>query len=286
MKAAPLLLAAALSAALGVSAAQAQVMPLSFTCDANAREMATKELKEATASNAEQATELKAAEAAITAAAKLRADALAGQEVPPPYTGAAYWAKQAAQATSPELAELFNRVAKDQLTRFQTGIAYSRTHWATGLSDAALGYAHRIVSLDRCGVSEANTAWLKTQLKAHGWYAIDTFGKEADQAAFLLVQHADRDPAFQAEMLPQLEKLALEGKARPTSYAMLFDRVAVVQKRPQRYGTQGRCTGPGVWEAFESEDPANLDKRRATMSLPPSADFAKMASERGCKRPA
>lgn len=286
MKASPLLLAAVLAAGLGVSAAQAQVMPMSFTCDANARDVATKELKEATASNAEQATELKAAEAAIAAAAKLSEDALAGREVPQPYAGAAYWAKQAAQATSPELAELFNRVAKDQLTRFQTGVAYSRTHWATGLSDAALGYAYRIVSLDRCGVSEANTAWLKTQLKAHGWYTIDTYGKEADQAAFLLVQHADRDPAFQAEMLPQLEKLALDGKARPTSYATLFDRVAVVQKRPQRYGTQGRCTGPGVWEAFESEAPADLDKRRATMGLPPAADFAKMASERGCKRPA
>lgn len=286
MKASPLLLAAALSAlGLGATSARAQVTPLYFTCDAKAREVAMTKLKEETASDAEQAIELKAAEAAIAAAAKLNADALAGQEVPPPYSGAAYWAKLAAKATSPDLAELYRRVAKDQLIRFQSGIGMNRKFWAEGLSEPALSYAYRIIQLDGCGVDQANTAWLKEQVKAHGWYAIDTHGKEADQAAFLLVQHADRDPAFQIEILPQLEKLALEGKSRPANYALLFDRVAVAQKRPQRYGSQGRCNPEGVWTAFDTEDPATLDQRRATMGLQPQADYVALVSARACKRP-
>nr|WP_295106234.1 DUF6624 domain-containing protein [uncultured Caulobacter sp.] len=283
MKASPLLLAAAVTV-VGVSSAHAQMTALQYTCDADARERALKSLKEETASDVEQATELKAAEAAIAVAYKLNADALSGLEVPQPYSGAAYWAKLAAKAPSPELAELYTRAAKDQLTRFQVGIAIQRIHWAAGLSDAARGYAHRIIQLDGCGVDQANTAWLKERLKAHGWYTIDTYGKEADQAAFLLAQHADRDAAFQAEVLPQLEKLAQEGKARPTSYAMLYDRVAVAQKRLQRYGSQGRCNDQGVWTAFETEDPANLDQRRASMGLQPAADYAAVVGSRACKR--
>lgn len=285
MKASPLFLAAAAFASvIGVSSAHAQMTPLYFTCDANARDLAMKGLKEGTASDAEQATELKAAETAIAAAAKLNAEALAGLEVPQPYSGAAYWMRLAAKAPSPELAELYQRVAKDQLTRYQSGIAMQRTHWAAGLSDAARAYAYRIIQLDGCGVDQANTAWLKERVKAHGWYTIDTYGKEADQAAFLLAQHADRDAAFQAEVLPQLEKLAQEGKAKPSSYAMLYDRVAVAQKRPQRYGSQGRCNDQGVWTAFETEDPATLDQRRASMGLQPAADYAAMVSSRACKR--
>lgn len=285
MKASPLLFAAAAFASvMGVSSAHAQMTPLYFTCDAKARDLAMKDLKEATASDAEQATELKAAEAAIAAATKLNADALAGLEVPQPYSGAAYWMKLAAKTPSPELAELYQRVAKDQLTRYQSGIAMQRIHWAAGLSDAARAYAYRIIQLDGCGVDQANTPWLKERVKAHGWYTIDMYGKEADQAAFLLAQHADRDAAFQAEVLPQLEKLAQEGKAKPSSYAMLYDRVAVAQKRPQRYGSQGRCNDQGVWTAFETEDLANLDQRRASMGLQPAADYAAMVSSRACKR--
>ncbi|KQV57836.1 MULTISPECIES: DUF6624 domain-containing protein [unclassified Caulobacter] len=241
-------------------------------------------LKQASPSPEAQAADLAAANAAIAKATKLNEDALAGRDVPQPYSGVAHWSKLAGQATAPDTAELFRRVAKDQLARYQATIAMTRTHWAEGLSDPARRYAYKIVSLDGCGVDEANTAWFKIVLKTHGWFTIGKDGKDADTAAFLLVQHADRDPAFQAEVLPMLEKLALEGQARPANYALLFDRVAHAQKRPQRYGSQGRCNDTGVWEPFETEDPATLDQRRATMGLPPEADYAASISARACKR--
>lgn len=65
---------------------------------------------------------------------------------------------------------------------------------------------------------------------------------------------------------------------------MLYDRVAVSQKRPQRYGSQGRCNDQGAWTAFETEDPANLDQRRATMGLQPVAEYAAKVSSRACTR--
>lgn len=284
MKASPFAILAVAGAAslLNLSPAQAQDMSLWFSCEANARDRALSALQQASPDPRTQAADLAAAQAAIAKAEKLNQDALAGLEVPAPYSGAAHWARRAAQASSPEIADLLGRVAKDQLLRFQWTIAKGRTHWATGLSDAALGYAYRIVALNGCGVDDANTAWLKDRVAAHGWFTIKAYGQEADQAAFLLVQHADRAPAFQAEMLTQLEKLALEGQTRPLNYAMLFDRVAVAQKRPQRYGSQGRCAGPGAWTAFETEDLANLDQRRASMGLQPHADYVAGISSR-CK---
>ena len=32
--------------------------------------------------------------------------------------------------------------------------------------------------------------------------------------------------------------------------------------RKQRFGTQGRCTGPGRWKPRELEDPARVDQLR------------------------
>jgi hypothetical protein len=278
MKASPPRLTAALAAAFlcgAVSSAHAQI----FSCEVGAREVAMKVLKDTSPSFD---ADLAAANAAIAASAKLKEDALAGRDVPAPYIRAARFAKAAADATSPDAAELLQRAANDALGRSQFDIARTHTYWATGLSEPALGYAFRIVALDLCGADEANTAWLRARLKTHGWFTIPDYGKEADSAAFLIVQHADNDPAFQAEVLPLLEKLALEGKTQPINYAMLFDRVAIGERRPQRYGSQGTCTGPGVWTPFKTEDSADLDQRRATMGLKPLADYVAGISARAC----
>lgn len=118
-------------------------------------------------------------------------------------------------------------------------------------------------------VDRANTAELRELLKIYRWFTVSEFGKEGDGLAWLLVQHADHDVAFQQEVLAVLTELHEKGETRPSSYAYLWDRVAANTGRKQRYGTQGRCTGPGVWEPFEVEDPANLEKLRASVGLQP-----------------
>jgi hypothetical protein len=277
MKASSLRRVAALAAAFlcgNAPPAHAQI----FSCEVGARDVAMKVLK-ATSSSFD--ADLTAANAAIASAARLKADTLAGRDVPAPYGVASRYAKPALEATSPEVTELLRRAVSDQLLRFQPDIAFNHTLWAAGLSEPALGYAFRIVALDGCGADEANTAWLKARLKAHGWFAIPDYGNEADSAAFLIVQHADHDPTFQAEVLLQLEKLALEGKTRPPNFAMLYDRVAIGERRPQRYGSQGGCATSG-WTPFEIEDPANLDQRRVAMGLKPLADDVAGKTARYC----
>jgi hypothetical protein len=131
----------------------------------------------------------------------------------------------------------------------------------------------RMLDLDR-----QNTVDLKSLLDRYGWFTISEFGKKADGNAWLLVQHSDHDPAFQEQVLAKLEKLYPRGETRPANYAYLYDRLAAswhnpAKRRPQRYGTQGQCTGLGKWEPLRIEDPANVDARRAAVGLPPLAEY-------------
>src|SRR5262249_37713821 len=124
-------------------------------------------------------------------------------------------------------------------------------------------------------IDSANTAELKKLLKQYDWITISKFGEKADRDAWLLVQHADLDVPFQKEILKKLTILVKKGETFKQNFAYLHERVAVADKRPQRYGTQGRCTGPQQWEPNELESPADVNKLRAEVGLNTLEDYKK-----------
>lgn len=126
-----------------------------------------------------------------------------------------------------------------------------------------------------CAMDEAHTRELKELLGVYGWFKLSEFGPDADTHAWLLVQHADRDTAFQKAVLLKLEALCPQGETDPTNYAYLFDRVAINEGRPQRYGTQGGMVAPGKWEPDPMEDPAGVDERRKAVGLEPLEEYKK-----------
>lgn len=230
-------------------------------------------LSAASSSPAEQQAHLDAARAAIEKVAEIQRDALAGQPVEPPYEGASRYAALVASAPSSELAELYRRAAEDQFIRSHSEVIIQSQSWAAHFSQPARAYAYYVLGSQGCGVDEANTQWLKEHVSQSGWFTISEYGAAADSAAWLLVQHADRDVAFQAEVLSILEPLVAAEETRPISYAYLYDRVAVNSKRPQRYGTQGGCTAGGTWEPREVERPEQVDERRTAIGLEPMAAY-------------
>ncbi len=117
------------------------------------------------------------------------------------------------------------------------------------------------------------TSALKQILAAHGWPTIARFGRAPDNHAWIVAQHADHDRVFQREVLALLGPLTAQGQTDPAHYAYLFDRVAVGEGRPQRYGTQGRCLEPGRWAPREIEDPDGVDARRTAVGLGPLAEY-------------
>jgi len=242
------------------------------------------QLSAAVSDPGERDVHLEAARAAIARSAELRANLFAGNLAEAPYQGAARLVALSAAASSPDLAELYRRTAEDQFGRLHLSAATERVSWAAGLSDPARAYAYFVIASRGCGVDEANTRWLKGQVDQNGWFTVSKYGRDADMAALLLVQHADRDVAFQTDMLKILEPLVPAGETAKTNYAYLHDRVAVNSGRPQRYGTQGRCTAAGAWEPREMEQPEMLDERRAAVGLGPEADYIAVFNCTGAPR--
>ncbi|MCE9671707.1 hypothetical protein LY474_28255 [Myxococcus stipitatus] len=121
-------------------------------------------------------------------------------------------------------------------------------------------------------VDAANTAWLKEVIAKKGWPGNALVGPRASFAAWLLVQHADKDVAFQEKVLPMLEQAVARGEGSPANLAYLTDRVLVNTGKPQRYGTQmEEVEGKMVPKTLE--DPANVDARRAAVGLGTMAEY-------------
>jgi hypothetical protein len=228
---------------------------------------------EARSPPASRAADLTAARRALGLLADLRAKLGRGEPLEPPYQLAGRYTATALTTKDKQTAELFRRVAIDQFTRLHISAVARRTSWATALSDGALAFASAMAMANLCGVDEDNTRWLRTEVHRTGWFKASVYGDMAEGAAWLMVQHADRDPEFQREILALLEPLLATHDTAPQEYALLFDRVAVKAGRPQRYGTQGKCTGTATWQESPVENEADLDKRRAEMSLPPMVEY-------------
>jgi hypothetical protein len=128
-------------------------------------------------------------------------------------------------------------------------------------------------------VDKANRERLKDIVREHGWPSVAMVGHEGASAAWLLAQHADLDPDFQKEVLRLMEPLVKTGQASGKDYAYLYDRT----HWPQRYGTQGECTGPDSWAPREVEESEGLHARRRELGLIPMADYIAMFKEI-CKR--
>ena len=152
----------------------------------------------------------------------------------------------------PELRrELLALVEKDQAARAAV----------TGPTDTA--NIERMREVDR-----ASTARMKAAVAKHGWPGKRIVGVDGANAAWLLVQHADADLAFQKECLAKMEPLVKTGEVTGKDYAYLWDRIAVAEGRAQRYGTQL------VGDDFAPiEDPANVDARRKSVGLSTLAEY-------------
>jgi len=122
-------------------------------------------------------------------------------------------------------------------------------------------------------VDSDNTAWLRRTVGEWGWIDTERFGAPAAGAAFLLVQHSGDLPLMLAA-LPEIEREVHAGRLDGQDFALLFDRLQVMQERPQRYGTQiiEDPNGEG-WIVAPLEDPAGVDARRAGLGLEPLADY-------------
>lgn len=119
-----------------------------------------------------------------------------------------------------------------------------------------------------------HVARLKTIIAEHGWPKISMTSQRTAAAAVTLANHAGFDLAFQRQVLALLEPLATSGEARPEDHARLYDRLATVDGRPQRYGTQGTTCREGRYAVpADLEAPESVDARRSAVGLQPMSEY-------------
>lgn len=123
-------------------------------------------------------------------------------------------------------------------------------------------------------VEERNLARIKQIIAQNGWPTISLVGDDGSSAAWLVVQHADKDKAFQRSVLAMIEPLVKTRDVSAINVAYLYDRTHT----PQRYGTQGRCTPQHSWAPNEIEDAQHVDQRRAELKLPPMSEYIALSA--------
>lgn len=124
-------------------------------------------------------------------------------------------------------------------------------------------------------IDARNTERLRAMVAEIGWPTRSKVGPAAEHVAWLLVQHADHDVAFQRHCLALMERESGD-EVCANHLAYLEDRIRVAEGRPQRYGTQLNMTDHGL-DVKELEDPANVDERRQRVGLEPIAEYIKRA---------
>lgn len=176
---------------------------------------------------------------------------------------AAISAEEARQAALPPPAG-----DKEKLVRMgrldQVGRAAASSIDLTGLPDDQRDAANHALWGTINEIDLRNQAELMTMIPAEGWFLRSVYGEEAAQAAFLIVQHGNVE--MWRRFVPVLEPLVASGEAPGGAYALMYDRLAMNEDRPQRYGSQMRCEDHR-WVPYRLEDPARVDEWRAAMGM-------------------
>lgn len=121
---------------------------------------------------------------------------------------------------------------------------------------------------------EENKKKVVAILEEYGWPGKSMVGPQANSAAFLVIQHSDKETM--EKYLPMLREAAAKGEAAKSQLALMEDRVRMNNGLPQVYGSQLRMnTETGQYELYTIEDEANVDKRRAEMDMEPLRDYMK-----------
>jgi len=103
-------------------------------------------------------------------------------------------------------------------------------------------------------------------LDQYGWLSKDQTSDSANDALFLVLQHATLP--FQLKYLPLMERAVAAKKAKASDYALLVDRTNMFQGKLQIYGSQVTYDARGNIHLFPITDEPNVDRRRSEVGLP------------------
>ena len=158
---------------------------------------------------------------------------------------------------------------REELLRRRDADQEARASVARGVPDALANTIR---------TDEENAVWLREIVTNVGWPGRSLVGDDGAHAAWLLAQHADRDPGLQKHCLRLLEEAVAASEAEPRDAAFLTDRVRLASGQDQIYGTQ-MSSHEGGFIVTRLADPETVDERRASVGLEPLNESLNRALE-------
>lgn len=121
----------------------------------------------------------------------------------------------------------------------------------------------------------SNLGKVETILMEYGWVGPDVVGKEANDAFFLVIQHAGLET--QKKYLPMIEEAVKNKKAEGAQLALLVDRIEIREGRKQIYGSQISIhKETREYYILPLLEPDTVDERRASVGLKPLAKYVEL----------
>lgn len=112
-----------------------------------------------------------------------------------------------------------------------------------------------------------NASVLNEIIDEIGYPTIEKVGKQANDAAWLIIQHAISIPEFMKKCKKMLEIEVENGKASPLQMAYLSDRISVFKGQVQLYGTQFDWDENGQLTPNSVDDVSLVNQRRQLLGL-------------------
>ena len=119
--------------------------------------------------------------------------------------------------------------------------------------------------MERLHIHNANE--LQNIIDEIAYPTIDKVGLEANEAAWLIIQHAISLPKFMVRCAQLLEVAVNDNNANPKHLAYLTDRIAVFKSKAQRYGTQFDWNEKGEMAPLWYDELDLVNQRRASIGL-------------------
>ncbi|WP_254906703.1 DUF6624 domain-containing protein, partial [Flavobacterium sp. FPG59] len=113
----------------------------------------------------------------------------------------------------------------------------------------------------------SNAKKLNAIIDEVGFPTIEKVGIEASESAWLIIQHAISEPEFMKKCLKILENGIVENKNYEENLARLSDRIAVLEGKPQLFGTQFDWDTNGVLSPNMCDDLSMVNIRRLKIGL-------------------
>ena len=107
-------------------------------------------------------------------------------------------------------------------------------------------------------------------LDTRGFVGSDKVGK-ACGVYWLVIQHAPLE--LEKKYFPAFVEAMRRGDLHPSSIALMDDRIAVFDGRPQKYGSQSHEDANGKKVLYPLLDPDKVDQWRQEMGMEPLADY-------------